>query len=180
MNYGKLADHPLPLFALAIDRIIGPVRHSQHAGERRFFRARCDWRNRLEQLTGLDRLLREIPGIVVIGLQRCRALVLGFHFGGKGHVFARGWRRLDPTFAEQALNTADGVALHIQQVADGGQQREVFGAVVAATPTALQRLDLRELGFPEPQHVLGDVQLFGSFADIAERVVCLDHGLPLL
>ena len=81
--------------------------------------------------------------------------------------------------AQQTLNTADGVALHVQQVPDGGQQREVFGAVVATATAALQRLDFRELGFPEPQHVLGDIQLFGSFADVAERVVCLDMSFAL-
>ena len=50
------------------------------------------------------------------------------------------------------------------------EQIDIVGPVVAAAAGALQRIDLREFRFPEAQHVLRHVELFGHFADSAERV----------
>ena len=46
----------------------------------------------------------------------------------------------------------------------------IVGPIVAPATAALQRLNLRELGLPEPQDVLRYVQLVGDLADRAEGV----------
>src|SRR5262245_15689468 len=60
-------------------------------------------------------------------------------------------------------------------MADAAQQVDVVGAVVAPAAAALHRPDLAEPALPEPQHVLGDVELVRHFADGAECVRCLVH-----
>src|SRR5215475_6173138 len=71
---------------------------------------------------------------------------------------------------ENALHPADGVALAIEQAADAPEQVDVVGAVVAAAAAALHRLDLREARFPEPQHMLWDVEVRSDLADGSERI----------
>jgi hypothetical protein len=56
---------------------------------------------------------------------------------------------------------------------------DILRAVVAAPAAALHRLDLREARFPKPQHVLRQVEIFGHFADGAEGVGALVHGVAL-
>ena len=50
------------------------------------------------------------------------------------------------------------------------QQIDVVGAVIAAAAAALHRLDLGEPRLPEPQHVLGNVEIVGDLADGTERI----------
>ena len=54
------------------------------------------------------------------------------------------------------------------------QKIDVLRPVVAPAPAPLHRLDLREAGLPEAQHVLRQLQLLRNFADRAERVGSLD------
>src|SRR3546814_11553924 len=53
-------------------------------------------------------------------------------------------------------------------VANPPDQRHVLQSVVATTAPALQRPDLRELGFPEAQHMLRYIQFAGYLADGTE------------
>src|SRR6516225_9436108 len=77
--------------------------------------------------------------------------------------------------AQQTLDATDGVALAIEEMADAAQKIEVVGAIVAAPAAALHRPDLAEAAFPEPQHVLRNVELLRHFADGPECVRCLVH-----
>src|SRR5208282_4813077 len=72
--------------------------------------------------------------------------------------------------AQQALDAADGVALAVKQVAHAAEEIDIVRAVIAPAPAPLQRPDLRETAFPESQHMLRNVDLFGNFADRAECV----------
>ena len=78
--------------------------------------------------------------------------------------------RLDAVLFQDPLHAADGVALAVQQPADALEEIDVVGPVVAAAAAALHRLDLREARLPEPQHVLGNVEIVSDFADGAERI----------
>ena len=57
--------------------------------------------------------------------------------------------------AQEALDAKNGVAARVEQVAHPAQQGDVLRPVVAPAAAALQRLELRELGFPETEDVLG-------------------------
>jgi hypothetical protein len=72
------------------------------------------------------------------------------------------------TFPQQALDTFDGVAVHVEEGCDALEERDVGGAIVAPAPRPFQRAHLRELGLPEAQHVLGHMEVFGDFADRPE------------
>ena len=73
-------------------------------------------------------------------------------------------------FAQNALYAANGIALAIKQVPHTAQEVDIFGAVITSATAALERPYLRKAAFPEPQHVLRDVDLFGNLADGAKRV----------
>ena len=75
--------------------------------------------------------------------------------------------------AQETLNAANGVAFAIEEVANAAQKIEVVRAIVAAPAAALHRLDLAEAAFPEPQHMLRNVELRRHFADGPECVRCL-------
>src|SRR5262249_1181386 len=72
--------------------------------------------------------------------------------------------------AQQSLHALDRIALNVKQIGDPSQQCDVVRPVVAPPATALQRLHLWELGLPEAQHVLRDVQVVGYLTDRAESV----------
>ena len=80
------------------------------------------------------------------------------------------WTDSDAVFLEDALHPADGVALAVQQAADAPEQVDIIGAVVAPAAAALHRLDLGEPRLPEPQDVLGNVEIVGDLADGSERI----------
>ena len=67
--------------------------------------------------------------------------------------------------AQQALDTLDGIAFAVEQIADAAQQVDVFGPVIAASAAAFQGPDLAELAFPKPQDVLRNVEFPADFAD---------------
>src|SRR6185437_4638919 len=71
--------------------------------------------------------------------------------------------------SKNLLRTLDRETLAIQQRADAAQEIDIFGAIVAAAAGALDRTDLRETAFPEPQHMLRDIQFGRDLADGAER-----------
>src|SRR5882724_9104319 len=71
---------------------------------------------------------------------------------------------------QDPLHPADGVALTVQKPANAPEQIDIVRAVVAAAPAPLHRLDLGEPGLPEPQHMLGDVEVVGDLADGSERI----------
>src|SRR5690606_32384731 len=77
---------------------------------------------------------------------------------------------VDTLGAQDLLNTADRVALEVQQVTNAPQQVKVLRPVVASPAAPLHGLDLRELLFPEPEDVLGNVELFRDLADGPERL----------
>src|SRR4029078_11587491 len=47
---------------------------------------------------------------------------------------------------------------------------DIAGAVVGAPAAALHRLDLGETRLPEPQHMLGNVEIVSDLADGTERI----------
>src|SRR5262245_10887561 len=77
--------------------------------------------------------------------------------------------------AQQTLDATDGVAFAIEKMTDAAQKIEVVRAIVAASAATLHRPDLAEAAFPEPQHVLRNIELLRHFADGPECVRCLVH-----
>src|SRR5207244_4398421 len=53
---------------------------------------------------------------------------------------------------------------------DAAEQIDVIRAVIAPATAALHRLDLGKPGFPEPQHMLRDVEFLGDLANGSERI----------
>src|SRR5690606_29348786 len=94
---------------------------------------------------GADRLRR------CSGRRRCRPGIVG--------------GQLAAAVAQQLLDALDGVTVVIEQRADTAQQGHVLRPIIAPAAAALQRPDLGELGFPEPQDVRRHVQLRGDLAD---------------
>ena len=80
-------------------------------------------------------------------------------------------------FFEDALHPADGVALAVQQPPDALEQIDVVGAILTPAPAPLHRLDLGEPGLPEPQDVLGNIEIVSDLADGSERIRRLVQGL---
>src|SRR4029453_17570732 len=62
---------------------------------------------------------------------------------------------------------------------DSPRQSDVGRAIIAPVAGALQGTQLRELGFPVAQDVLGDAEFFGEFADGAESLRILVGGRHL-
>ena len=60
-------------------------------------------------------------------------------------------------FPQQPLDSLDGVALGLEQVANVAQQLHILGPVIAPAATALERPHLREFRLPKAQNVLRDV-----------------------
>ena len=54
--------------------------------------------------------------------------------------------------------------------ADAPKQIDIVRAIIAPAAAALHRLDLGEPRFPEPQHVLRNVEIAGDLADGSERI----------
>src|SRR4029453_11427744 len=71
---------------------------------------------------------------------------------------------------QEALHALDGVAVFIEQRADAAQEVDVLRPVIPPPAAALERTDLAELAFPEPQHVLRHIEFGGDFADGAKRL----------
>src|SRR5215212_8765916 len=87
--------------------------------------------------------------------------------------------RLDETNAlcfENSLHAADREALAVEQMPDPLEEIDIVGAVIAPPAAALERLDLGEPRLPEPQDVLGNVEVLRDLGDRAERVWALVHG----
>src|SRR5215813_2444137 len=83
---------------------------------------------------------------------------------------------LESLILENALHTADRVALAIEQVPDPAQEVDVIGTVVAPPTAALHRLDFAEPTFPEPQHMLRHIKIGRYLADGTECIRRLLHG----
>ncbi len=89
-----------------------------------------------------------------------------------------GLHRLDALLLEDALHALDRVALPVEQRLQPHDERDVVGAVVAPSAAALQRLDLREAGLPETEHMVRQVEILRHLADRPEGVWALvDHIL---
>ena len=71
---------------------------------------------------------------------------------------------------QEALNALDGVAVLVEQRADAAQEVDVLRPVIPPPAAAIERTDLTELAFPEPQHVLRHIELGCDFADGAKRL----------
>src|SRR5581483_1126324 len=82
--------------------------------------------------------------------------------------------------AQNALHAPDRVTLAVEEMANAAQQIDVVTPVITPAAAALHRLDLRKPAFPEPQHVLRHVDLFGDFADGAESVGRFVQGITPL
>src|SRR5579864_5547089 len=78
-------------------------------------------------------------------------------------------RALSAGDAQELLHAADRIAVLVQALADAAQQNDVFRPVVASAATALQRLQLGELRFPEAQDMRRQIEVVGDLADGAER-----------
>jgi hypothetical protein len=74
-----------------------------------------------------------------------------------------------PTFTEQLLNSADRVPLLIEVLSDPPQQIDILRPVVTAATATLERFQLGELCFPEPQHMRRQIELLRDFARGAKR-----------
>jgi len=85
----------------------------------------------------------------------------------------------DTLFAQDALNTANGIALAIEQMTDAAQKIDIVGPVVTAAPAPFHRSNLREAAFPEPQNVLRHIYFVGNFTDRAERIRRFFQGIIL-
>src|SRR5262249_59515199 len=72
---------------------------------------------------------------------------------------------LESLILENALHTADRVALAIEQVPDPAQEAAVIATVVAPATAALHRHDFPTPTFPEPQHMLPHIKLLRSPPD---------------
>ncbi len=127
-----------------------------------------------EQIPDLDQLAPKF-GQLPARVRRCRPRGQSLRHGPRcpddGWLLSRIARRSGPGAArpQQLLRALDRVAFVIEQAADLAQQVDVLGPVVAATAAAFQRPDLRELALPEPEHVLGHVEIVGDLADGTER-----------
>tara|TARA_A100001037_G_C15153121_1_gene641044 strand:- start:7926 stop:8222 length:297 start_codon:yes stop_codon:yes gene_type:complete len=62
------------------------------------------------------------------------------------------------TFPQHLLDAADCVALAVQQASDTPEQFDILGSIVTAATATLQRTNLAEFTFPEPEDVLRDLQ----------------------
>src|SRR4029079_2636566 len=80
--------------------------------------------------------------------------------------------------AQEPLDSANGVALAIEQVADAAQQVDVVRPIVPAPAPAFHRLDLAEAALPEPQHMLRNIEFLRHFADGPKCVGRLFHRRP--
>ena len=79
-------------------------------------------------------------------------------------------RQASTAFLQKALHALDGVAVLVEQRADAAQEIDVLRPVVTPAAAALERANLAELAFPEPQHVLRHVELGRNLADRAKRL----------
>src|ERR1051325_5910561 len=75
---------------------------------------------------------------------------------------------LQRAFAHQPLHALDRITLVIQQAANLAQQLHVLGSVIAPPAAPFQRPDLWELGLPETQDMLWNLELVGAPADGAK------------
>tara|TARA_Y100001934_G_scaffold283026_1_gene400006 strand:+ start:6553 stop:6840 length:288 start_codon:yes stop_codon:yes gene_type:complete len=62
------------------------------------------------------------------------------------------------TFPQHLLDAADCVALAVQQASDTPEQFDILGSIVTAATATLQRTNLAEFTFPEPEDMLRDLQ----------------------
>ena len=67
--------------------------------------------------------------------------------------------------SKHLLDAPDRIALLVEEAIDPPREVHVVGAIVTAVACTLQRPQLRELGLPVTQDVLGDSQLGGKLAD---------------
>src|SRR5262249_22547297 len=63
-------------------------------------------------------------------------------------------RQAATALPEEALHALGGVSLVIEQRTDTAKEVNVLRPVIAPAAAPLERTNLRELAFPEPQHVL--------------------------
>src|SRR5215475_10107353 len=82
--------------------------------------------------------------------------------------------------AQDALHAADRVALAVKQMVDAAQEIHIIRSVVAAPAATFHWPDLGESAFPEPQHVLRDIEIACHLADGAESVRRLFQEPPPL
>ncbi len=85
----------------------------------------------------------------------------------------------DALFLEDFLDTLDGVALIIEQMADSAQKIDVVGTIVPATTTSFHRFDLGETRFPKAQYVLRKIEVFRNFAYCSECIRTLSQDTHL-
>jgi hypothetical protein len=78
--------------------------------------------------------------------------------------------RLDAVLFQDSLNTANGVALAIQQTADATQQIDVVRTIITPAAGSLHRFDLGEPRFPEPQHMLRNIEIVSDLAYGSKRI----------
>jgi len=104
---------------------------------------------------------------------------------GFGRRLCRAWlphclNELLPLLPQNALHSADGVPLPVEQMLHAAQQIDVLRAVVTAPASPLHGLDLWKPAFPKTQDVLRDVEFVGDFTNGAESVWRFFHGpVPL-
>ena len=73
-------------------------------------------------------------------------------------------------FRAQVLAGArDRESLLVEQLLDAQDVFDIPLAIHALSRAAFYRLQLRELGLPETQHMGGQIEILGSLADRAER-----------
>ena len=115
--------------------------------------------------------IEAVAALDVVGLGHAVAdRLLDRAEGDRGGLVGDALHRLDAMFFQDPLHAADGIAFAVQQPADALEQVDVVGAIVTASAAALHRLDLREARFPEPQHMLRDIEFVSDLADGTERI----------
>lgn len=85
-------------------------------------------------------------------------------------------QHLEPMLAVKFLDPLDGQSLVVQQPSHAVQDHDIGGAIKSAPTCPLHGLDETEPSFPEPQYVLGNVELIRRFGDRPEGFGPLGHG----
>jgi hypothetical protein len=78
---------------------------------------------------------------------------------------------------QQLLDSADRVAVPVEETVDPAGERDVGGPVVTAVAGALERLQLREAALPIAEDVLRHVQLGRKLTDGSESRFALAGGV---
>ena len=97
-------------------------------------------------------------------------MLIGGGRTGRGHRFL-GFSVRSASRSEQLLDSADRIAVLVEQPVDPVGERDVGGTVITAIAGALKRPQLWEASLPVAQYMLRDTEVAGELADGSESLV---------